>query len=348
MDSFIPVPISALDGASDLLPNNGTFYQTPKRGPALLCRRSSRHLRSGLDCTVSTSLKHHSSNPGFIRKRLSQHFQGTVIRRPSTRPTNILVPALHNLNSGLNYSISRHYNIQTASTALPRLGGDGASTHPMLRTVEVTTAAKIYLESHFSQLLTFPTSRSVRRRNFESHLQKRLSSEHDRRILREEWMQKETEYLRSLRNHSLSVGNYEIVKVIGRGAFGVVKLVREKNNQLDALCGELNSYEYGQSHLDSHASGEDLHGENEHNTLVQPTAPTPQFMKGTNRQRVFAMKVMKKAEMLIGGQEGHLRAERDFLVASQGSRWIVPLVLAFQDQDNLYAIRIIWPCTINN
>lgn len=50
------------------------------------------------------------------------------------------------------------------------------------------------------------------------------------------------------------------------------------------------------------------------------------------------MKVIRKSEMLRDSQEAHLRAERDFLVKSQGSRWSVPLIKAFQDRANLYLV----------
>ncbi|KAF2174185.1 hypothetical protein M409DRAFT_62303 [Zasmidium cellare ATCC 36951] len=50
------------------------------------------------------------------------------------------------------------------------------------------------------------------------------------------------------------------------------------------------------------------------------------------------MKVIRKSEMLRACQEGHLRAERDFLVASEGSRWVVPLIASFQDNTNLYLV----------
>lgn len=33
------------------------------------------------------------------------------------------------------------------------------------------------------------------------------------------------------------------------------------------------------------------------------------------------MKVIRKSDMLQNSQEGHLRAERDFLVSAEGSRW---------------------------
>lgn len=38
-------------------------------------------------------------------------------------------------------------------------------------------------------------------------------------------------------------------------------------------------------------------------------------------KRIYAMKVIRKSDMLRNSQEGHLRAERDFLVAAEGSRW---------------------------
>jgi serine/threonine protein kinase len=61
---------------------------------------------------------------------------------------------------------------------------------------------------------------------------------------------------------------YETVKPLGKGSFGVVRLVKE------SCSGQL-----------------------------------------------YAMKVIKKSKMLRTSQEGHLRAERDILVASEGSRW---------------------------
>jgi serine/threonine protein kinase len=94
--------------------------------------------------------------------------------------------------------------------------------------------------------------------------------------------QRESEYLRELRTMKTKnlrmlgapvsgraqASDFETVKVLGKGSFGVVRLVRD--------------YRRGQ---------------------------------------VYAMKVIKKGKMLKTSQEGHLRAERDLLVASEGSRW---------------------------
>jgi serine/threonine protein kinase len=56
------------------------------------------------------------------------------------------------------------------------------------------------------------------------------------------------------------------------------------------------------------------------------------------RKVVYAMKVIRKSEMIRNCQEGHIRAERDFMVASAKSRWIVPLIASFQDANNLYLV----------
>jgi len=156
-------------------------------------------------------------------------------------------------------------------------------------------------------------------------------------------MKKETAYLRSLRSQSLNVGNYEIVKVIGKGAFGVVKLVRERDRRVASLHdprspgNRRQSLDTPSDHTGGPGENNQLGDSNECRTLpLKATAHVHQLTSGTTQPKVYALKVMQKADMLIGGQEGHLRAERDFLVASQGSKWIVPLVAAFQDQDNLY------------
>jgi len=47
-------------------------------------------------------------------------------------------------------------------------------------------------------------------------------------------------------------------------------------------------------------------------------------------KELYAMKVISKSDMIRNTQEGHLCAERDFLVASEGSRWVVPLIVSFK------------------
>ncbi|KAG7098827.1 hypothetical protein E1B28_000731 [Marasmius oreades] len=60
--------------------------------------------------------------------------------------------------------------------------------------------------------------------------------------------------------------------------------------------------------------------------------------------QLYAMKQLRKVDMLRKGQEGHVRAERDILKSASlvsspgGAEWIVKLYYSFQDRDNLYLV----------
>ncbi|TCD71243.1 hypothetical protein EIP91_011721 [Steccherinum ochraceum] len=60
--------------------------------------------------------------------------------------------------------------------------------------------------------------------------------------------------------------------------------------------------------------------------------------------QLFAMKQLRKTDMLRKGQEGHVRAERDVLKSASlvnspnGAEWIVRLFYSFQDRDHLYLV----------
>ncbi|OHW95579.1 serine threonine-protein kinase [Colletotrichum incanum] len=62
-----------------------------------------------------------------------------------------------------------------------------------------------------------------------------------------------------------------------------------------------------------------------------------------SRRQVYAMKVIRKSDMIRSCQEGHLRAEKDFLAASENSQWIVSLISSFQDPINLYLLMDYMP-----
>ncbi|KAK8151426.1 kinase-like domain-containing protein, partial [Phyllosticta citrichinensis] len=118
----------------------------------------------------------------------------------------------------------------------------------------------------------------------------------------------------------ISIAGYEVVRILGKGSFGVVRLVREREMPPSKA-----------PRLDSESDIERLDGEKGEPERGRPRLSDP-------GQQVFAMKVIRKSEMLRNCQEGHLRAERDFLVASENSRWVVPLIASFQDHTNLYLV----------
>jgi protein-serine/threonine kinase len=108
-------------------------------------------------------------------------------------------------------------------------------------TVEKAASAKIYFEMHYNDLFsTTVTPRSLRRRKLEGHLYEDVSlSNADKDAKRRSWARRESNHLRELRNmksrQRLSQAGdkmatqYDVIKVLGKGSFGVVRLVRERS-----------------------------------------------------------------------------------------------------------------------
>lgn len=211
-------------------------------------------------------------------------------------------------------------------------------SRPSVTTVENAAAAKVFFESHFNAILGTKTSpRSMRRRNMERKAFAMAIPDEQVHRARHEWYIAETNHLRQTRvlkskslirqkTKGVHISNYEIVRVLGKGSFGVVRLVREKSDT-DTNCGQSTGTS---SDKVSYADG-----------MVDSCANDAEGT-GTQKQ-VFAMKVIRKSDMLRNSQEGHLRAERDFLVASENSKWVVPLIASFQDNNNLYLVK--YPAT---
>ncbi len=199
---------------------------------------------------------------------------------------------------------------------------------PSISTIENAAAAKVFFESHYNQLLaTNISSRSMRRRRMEHNLFTMALPNEQRQQKRREWYVAESYHLRQTRAmksktlarqrmKGVHVSNYEIVRVLGKGSFGVVRLVRPKTEPSTPPS----------AHSSTHCPDDALM---QGNKSMQVTPKSNQ---------IFAMKIIRKSDMLRNSQEGHLRAERDFLVASENSRWVVPLMAAFQDNNHLYLV----------
>jgi protein-serine/threonine kinase len=107
-------------------------------------------------------------------------------------------------------------------------------------TVEKAAAAKIFFECHYNELFSNTvTPRSLRRREIEGALyEDAISSPSEKEVQRRAWARRESDHLREIRTMKSRARTpdccdqmasmYEIVKVLGKGSFGVVRLVREK------------------------------------------------------------------------------------------------------------------------
>ncbi|XP_002982863.2 serine/threonine-protein kinase tricorner [Selaginella moellendorffii] len=150
-------------------------------------------------------------------------------------------------------------------------------------TKQKVAAAKQYIENHYKSQLKNLEERKERRWVLERKLQDANVSPEEQNHLIKDWEKKETEYMR-LQRRKMGVDDFELLTIIGRGAFGEVRLCREKSTGY-----------------------------------------------------VYAMKKLKKSEMLRRGQVEHVKAERN-LLAEVDSNYIVKLYCSFQDDEYLYLI----------
>ncbi|KAJ4880012.1 hypothetical protein Rs2_37066 [Raphanus sativus] len=150
-------------------------------------------------------------------------------------------------------------------------------------TKEKAAAAKLYIENHYKMQMQNLHERKERRKMLENKLAAAEVSEEEQANLLKDLELKETEYMRRQR-HKKGADDFEPLIMIGKGAFGEVRICREK---------------------------------------------------GTGN--VYAMKKLKKSEMLRRGQVEHVKAERN-LLAEVDSNCIVKLYCSFQDDEYLYLI----------
>ncbi|KAK4760195.1 hypothetical protein SAY87_023326 [Trapa incisa] len=150
-------------------------------------------------------------------------------------------------------------------------------------TKQKVAAAKQYIENHYKKQMKDLQERRERRNILEKKLADAEVSVEEQSNLLKYLEMKETEYMR-IQRHKMGADDFEPLTMIGKGAFGEVRICREK------------------------ATG-----------------------------HVYAMKKLKKSEMLRRGQVEHVKAERN-LLAEVDSNCIVKLYCSFQDEEYLYLV----------
>ena len=155
-------------------------------------------------------------------------------------------------------------------------------------TMDKATKAKLTLENYYSNLISQHRERQERLRRLEESLSDKGLEESVINERRNQHAAKETEFLR-LKRSRLGVDDFEPIKVIGKGAFGEVRLVQK-----------------------------------------------------VDTGHVYAMKILRKADMVEKEQVAHVRAERDILVEAD-HQWVVKMFYSFQDPANLYLVMEFLP-----
>jgi hypothetical protein len=172
-----------------------------------------------------------------------------------------------------------------------------------IKTSEMAAAAKMYLELAYGDKLGRETHHrailSSASDSTCSHGSKRNTNAHD-----SSWPKSDPSRLEKLRRTryllSLSTANqchsaiqdYTKIRLLGKGSFGTVQLMGR-------------NYEGNSANITSNR----IEG-----------APKNIDIAKYLQQRLYAMKIIRKSDMLNLSQEGHLRAERDCLVASRGGK----------------------------
>ncbi|XP_022846773.1 serine/threonine-protein kinase tricorner-like isoform X1 [Olea europaea var. sylvestris] len=154
---------------------------------------------------------------------------------------------------------------------------------PSNATKQKVEAAKQYIEKHYKEQMRSLQERRERRYSLEKKMADAEVPEEEQNNILKYLEKKETEYMR-LQRHKMGADDFEPLTMIGKGAFGEVRLCREKSTG-----------------------------------------------------HVYAMKKLKKSEMLRRGQVEHVKAERN-LLAEVDSNCIVKLYCSFQDEEYLYLI----------
>ncbi|KAG1684056.1 Serine/threonine-protein kinase tricorner [Nymphon striatum] len=155
-------------------------------------------------------------------------------------------------------------------------------------TLDKATKAKVHLENYYTNLIAQHMERRTRYQRLEDTMREEGLTESQKIEKRQQHAVKETEFLR-LKRSRLGVEDFEPLKVIGRGAFGEVRLVQKRDTG-----------------------------------------------------HVYAMKILRKADMLEKEQVAHVRAERDILVEAD-HHWVVKMFYSFQDPINLYLVMEFLP-----
>ncbi|KAI1716182.1 protein kinase domain-containing protein [Ditylenchus destructor] len=148
--------------------------------------------------------------------------------------------------------------------------------------------ARLSIESYYAQAMVQCAERDHRYSKLEKQMEDEGLNEAEKEERRKIHAAKEADFLRQRRT-KLCAADFHSLKVIGRGAFGEIRLVQK-----------------------------------------------------IDTGHIYAMKILRKSEMLEKEQMAHVRAERDIL-SEADCEWVVTMYFSFQDNINLYLVMEFLP-----
>eukprot|EP00028_Trichosphaerium_sp_Am-I-7-wt_P001063 CAMPEP_0168531722 /NCGR_PEP_ID=MMETSP0405-20121227/15688_1 /TAXON_ID=498012 /ORGANISM="Trichosphaerium sp, Strain Am-I-7 wt" /LENGTH=493 /DNA_ID=CAMNT_0008556721 /DNA_START=105 /DNA_END=1586 /DNA_ORIENTATION=- len=184
-------------------------------------------------------------------------------------------------------------------------------------TIDRATAAKLYIDNYYSNLSSQRQGRAKRRKNLETKT-KGLGKK-ERKQREKEHLAQESQALREQRK-KITIKDFENIKLIGRGAFGEVRLVREKlTGQVHAIKIMNKDFMIEKNQL--------AHARAERDAMVEHDDPGIVSLYYSFQDADFLYFVM---EYLPGGDLMNLLIRRETLQDAETRFYMAELILAVQ------------------
>jgi len=205
-----------------------------------------------------------------------------------------------------------------------RSQGQGPSDTPPIieheaseQTRKKAEAAKSFIENMYERQHKNVQSRRDRRMDLEARLQDPSLTEQEREMLKRELERKESDYAR-LQRQKMSADDFEPLTIIGRGAFGEVRICREKSTGKIMAMKKLKKSEMVRR-------GQVDHVKAERNLLAEVNSQTVVKLYYSFQDDEFLYLIM---EYLPGGDMMTLLMRKDILSEQETRFYIAQTVLA--------------------
>lgn len=191
-------------------------------------------------------------------------------------------------------------------------------------TIDKVTKAKMTLENYYSNLISQHEERETRYRKLEETMEEDGLSDEQKSQKRQQHALKETEFLR-LKRSRLGVEDFEPLRVIGKGAFGEVRLVQKRDTGHIYAMKILHKVDMLEKEQVAHVRAErDILVEADHEWVVK------MYYSFQDAQNLYLI-----MEFLPGGDMMTLLMKKDTLTEEQTQFYVAESVLAIDSIHNL-------------